>query len=200
MKYKFTLIIMIFLITISSSKVAALENVELVNCTSFSNIWISSNGEIKRIHLIGVEKPIGVLDNEINSYVCETLKNAKNITMEYENNKTDKYNRSFVNIYIDDKLFQSDLISKGYGIVDNISNYNKHSKTLCNLENEAITSKRGIWTYPNVQDTFCKNSVSTSKEELSSSNKKENQKKFDIKYMILINSGILLLLIFMKRD
>lgn len=199
MKHKLIIIIFFFFIMIAPKNVHGLEEVKLENCTSLSNIWVEYKGEIKRIHLLGFESPKGELSRTIDDYVCNTLKSSSKIEIEYEGTTKDKYNRDLVNVYVDGTFFQEDLVKKGYGYVDNVRNYLKNVSNLCEIEKFAIKNKLGIWNYANIQDPYCKNSIEVSSEESEVKEVKENKKDYDIKYMILIMSGMLLLLMIMKR-
>lgn len=195
MKLKKYLIILIIITSVYSSRVSALEKVELVNCTSISNIWVTSNGTNKRIHINGIDTPVGELDEEINTYICTTLKNASILEIEYESNEKDKYNRDLVKIYADKKSLQEDLIEKGYAYIDNIA-----TSYLCNVEKQAIINKKGIWTYPNIEEPYCKNNISSATNETNDKKEESKKKIYDIKYMILINCGILLLLVLIRSN
>ena len=64
------------------------------------------------------------LSKEASEYTCNKLKNAKKIILEYDDNsdKTDKYDRHLVWVWIDNKLLQKDLVSKGYAKVTYLYN------------------------------------------------------------------------------
>lgn len=200
MKYKYISIVILLILIVFPYKVNALETVSLVNCTSPSNIWVNINGEAKRIHLIGIETPSGNLDEEISSYFCSTIKNSSKLEIEYEGVKLDKYNRTLVYLYLDGKLFQEDLLSRGYSYVDNIINYYSKTSTFCEIEKTSIAKRKGIWTYPNIKDPYCKNSIEVQENKPNADKTEKKKKDYDIRFMILINSGILVLLLLMKRD
>lgn len=200
MKYKILSIISFFMLIVFPVESYALEEVSLVNCTSPSNIWVNINGESKRIHLIGIETPSGALDEEISSYFCSAIKNSSKLEIEYEGEKLDKYNRTLVHLYLDGKLFQEDLLSRGYAYVDNIISYYSKTSTFCEIEKSSIAKRNGIWTYQNIKDPYCKNNIEASTTETDKKEIDTKKKNYDISYMILINSGILVLLILMKRD
>lgn len=197
------IIVILAIIFAFNKSVNALElkkEVELVNCTSLSNIWIKDNNEIKRIHLLAFESPSGILDNEINNYVCTTLKEAKKLEIVHDKERIDKYNRELVYLYVDGRILEEDLIRKGYGQVDNVNTYLELAYPLCAVQKQAIKEKLGIWKYPNIKENYCNSGITLNNEEETFTKKETNHDNNYIKYITLIESGILLLFILMKRD
>lgn len=184
------------------SKVLAGEiySVDLVKCDSLANIWIKKDDQIKRIHLLAFESESGKLDNEINEYACSQIKNAKKLAIEYDAMKQDKYNRDLVYLYVDNKLLQEELISKGYGQVANITTYLRETKKLCDVQKNAIETNIGIWDYPNIKEKYCNSGINIQNKEEEKEKIQEEYDISNIKYIIFLNSGILVLLILMKRD
>ncbi len=90
------------------------------------------------------EEPFG---KEASEYTCNTLKNAKNIEIEYDENsdKTDKYDRYLVWIFVDNELLQSNLIEKGLAKVAYLYDDYKYTEDLEELEKIAKSNKVGIW-------------------------------------------------------
>ena len=134
---------------------------KLINCTSSSNIWMSIDGNDTRINLLAYDKEDGNLNSEIDKYICDTLSNAKKIEIEYDEKitTTDKYNRVQVWLYVDDKLFQNELISKGYGQVNYILDDYKYLTELCNTQKLAISNSLGIWNYEGIKESYCKSGI-----------------------------------------
>lgn len=197
------IIVVLAIIFAFNKGVNALElkkEVELVNCTSLLNIWIKDNNEIKRIHLLAFESPSGILDNEINNYVCTTLKEAKKLEIVHDKERTDKYNRELVYLYVDGRILEEDLIRKGYGQVDNVNTYLELAYPLCTVQKQAIKDGIGIWKYPNIKENYCNSGITLNNEEETFTKKETNHDNNYIKYITLIESGILLLFILMKRD
>lgn len=132
------------------------DNVTLSNCVdSESARFILGVSEIK-VKFIGIqleEKVISSNNDEINGslisdYVCSSLKNAKQIRIEYEPNidRKDKYGRIQAWVFVDDVLLQEDLIKNGYArsmyIEDNYLYFDK----LIDAQNYAKENKLGIWS------------------------------------------------------
>ena len=174
--------------------------VELIKCDSISNIWVNVSNEAKRIHLLALEVDSGTLDNEINEYVCSTLESATKIEIEYDFETTDKYNRELVYLYYDDNLLQEKLLKIGYGQVNNVQDNYKFLQDFCDIQKEAITKSLGIWNYPNIEEKYCNSGVEIG-SYYEEEKKDDGEKTFNLKnlkFMIFINSGILLLIIISK--
>ncbi|MCI9233621.1 MAG: thermonuclease family protein [Bacilli bacterium] len=90
------------------------------------------------------EEPWG---KEASDFTCNSLKNAKNIELEYDNNsnKTDKYDRHLVWVFIDNELLQDNLIKKGYAEVAYLYGDYKYTPLLQDHEKMAQKDKLGIW-------------------------------------------------------
>ena len=174
--------------------------VELVKCDSISNIWVNVSNEAKRIHLLALEVDSGPLDNKINEYVCTTLESATKIEIEYDIETTDKYNRELVYLYYDDNLLQEKLLNIGYGQVNNVQDNYKFLQEFCDIQKQAITKSLGIWNYSNIEEKYCKSGVEIG-SYYEEEKKDESKKTFNLKilkFMIFINSGILLLILISK--
>ena len=177
-------------------------DIELIKCDSISNIWVNISDEVKRIHLLAFEMESGYLDNEINQYVCNTLNNATSLQIEYDIKKNDKYNRELVYLYVDDSMLQEKLLKNGFGQVNNVQGDYKYLTSFCDIQKEAIIKKIGIWNYPNIAEKYCNSGVeigSYYKEEKNETEKKVFPIK-NLRFMVFLNSGILLLVILLKRN
>ena len=69
-----------------------------------------NKGKIVAIDTPESTNEIEYYGKESSEFTCNSLKNAKTITLEYENNKKDKYDRTLAWIFVDDKLLQSEII------------------------------------------------------------------------------------------
>ena len=84
---------------------------------------------------------------EAKEFVCNILKEATNIQLEYDNNsnKEDKYGRTLAWIWVDGKLLQELLIENGLAKVDYIYDEYLYIPYLCQIEKKAQQKKVGIW-------------------------------------------------------
>ncbi|MFH1846438.1 MAG: thermonuclease family protein [Candidatus Omnitrophota bacterium] len=114
-----------------------------------------SNG--KRVRYIGINTPetrkrVGdswVYDPQ--PYAVEaTIANKgfveqKNVLLEFDVQKEDKYNRWLAYVYIDDKMVNEELLSQGYGKVLVIPPNTKYYDLFKSAEREARQFRRGIF-------------------------------------------------------
>lgn len=90
------------------------------------------------------EEPWG---KEASNFTCESLQKAKKIELEYDSNsdKTDKYNRHLVWIFVDGELLQDNIIKKGYAEVAYLYGDYKYTPLLQDHETIAKKDKLGLW-------------------------------------------------------
>lgn len=173
---------------------------ELIRCDSTENIWLKENNQIKRIRLVAYDAESGPIDREINEFVCSTLESST-IELEYVSSEVDEYNRIPAFVFVNGELLQNILIKKGYGQVNNVTAKYKYLDQLCDTQVTAISANLGIWQYPNIQEKYCNSGIKLAKSAASPSEKQKTTNKKDLKhlkYMIFMNSGIVLLLLIIK--
>ena len=195
MKKYFILLILIFLpfavvdaktntTTVVSTNVR--DVVTLENCNDISQIWFNKNGKVIRVGLLAYDSGDTSLNNEIQSTICNKLKEAKIIELENDSNNTkdDKYNRSLMWIYIDGSLLQKELIAEGLGMVNYVEESYSNIDYLCVLEANAIKDKKGIWTH-GVEEKYCDSGIILEKQEKEKENS-NNKKKLDSTSIVII--------------
>lgn len=179
--------------------------VKLVNCTSSSNIWVSLDGKYKRITLIAYNKEDGSLNKEIDSYICDSLKKAATIEIEYDPKivDLDSYNRAQVWLYIDGNLFQKELIKKGYGQVDFIKDQYNYLEELCAEQKIAISNSLGIWNYEGIDESYCKSGIKVGETIIEEEEKKDTVDEYEFKklyFILLIDSGIVIFILILRSN
>lgn len=158
-------IIIFLMILLLPSIVNAKENVDTVTLSqcvdgNSARFMLGSN-EIK-VRFIGIEAFEVVNTNEddetngsyISDYVCETLKEAKIIKLEYDENseEQDSYGRTYAWVFVDDTLLQEDLVTKGYAKVAYIYGEYKYNETIENAQKKAQEEHQGEWKEEEKQD------------------------------------------------
>ena len=129
--------------------------VTLSNCVdSESARFILGVGEIK-VKYIGIQLEEKVIDDKsdeingsfVSEYVCNSLKNAKEIKIQYEPKieEKDKYGRIQAWVFVDDVLLQEDLIINGYARVMYLDDDYLYTEKLKAAQNYAKENKLGIW-------------------------------------------------------
>lgn len=132
------------------------KEVKFSKCVDGDTARVILNKEEIKVRFLAIDTPESVhptkeeeqFGKEASEYTCEKLKNAKTILIEYdpESDKTDKYDRHLVWIYVDDILLQKDLIEKGYAKVAYLYGDYLYTDELKEVEEVAKKSGVGIWS------------------------------------------------------
>lgn len=181
------------------------KEVSLVKCDGAVSSWYEVDDEVKIIRLLAYDPENGELNTQIDEYACSLLTNAKKIEilLDEEALDKDKYNRELAWIYVDGELLQEKLIANGYGQVNYVTGNYLYLTDLCEVQKEAIMARKGIWNYPDIEESYCKSGININNqtdeiEEESTSQKKYNMQ--DLYYLLFVDSGIILLvLLLIKR-
>lgn len=158
MKRKIIAIILLFTLLLPIKAIANESQSDVVylsNCAnSESARFILGVNEIK-VKFIGIQLEEKKNDNEndnvnetnVSNYVCELLKNAKEIKIEYEPNieKEDRFGRIQAWVFVDDVLLQEDLINKGYAKAMYLEDNYTYTEKLKEAQKNAKENKIGIW-------------------------------------------------------
>lgn len=135
--------------------VSAKTKVVLDKCVDGDTAWLKKGAVSLKYRFLAIDTPeirhpfkkTTSFGETASDYTCNSLTNASLIEIEYDSNstKTDKYGRELVWIYLDNKLFQLDLIEQGYAKVDYIYGKYMYLDKLKEKEDLAKQSKIGIW-------------------------------------------------------
>lgn len=145
--------VLLFLILSFSFTDVKAETVKFNKCVDGDTSVLSIDGKVKKVRFLAVdtpetkhptkgEEPFG---KEASNYTCSSLKKANEITLEYEKDKTDKYDRVLAWVFVDGDLLQGELIKKGYAKVAYLYGDYKYTDELKKLESSAKKEKVGIW-------------------------------------------------------
>lgn len=93
-------------------------------------------------------KKVEPFGKEASKYTCDMLSNAKKIVLEYDINsdKTDKYDRHLVWVFVDDVLLQEELVSNGYAKIKYVYGDYKYLDELKKEEQIAKGNRIGVWS------------------------------------------------------
>ena len=132
------------------------------------------------------EEPYG---KEASNYTCSTLEKAEEIVLEFDSNsdKTDKYDRYLVWVFVDGKLLQKQLISKGYAEVAYLYDDYKYTDELEKAQEKAKAKKVGIWSDEVVKEI--------KKEEIIEGNESSINNVYDEKYSNVVFIAVIIALI-----
>lgn len=129
------------------------EVVEFVKCVDGDTAVFKVNDEEKKFRFLAIDTPETVhptkavekYGKDASEYTCHILTNAKEIVVEYEKSKTDKYGRTLAWIWADGSLLQEELIKVGYANVAYIYAKYKYTDSLCLVQSKAKEEKVGMW-------------------------------------------------------
>ena len=147
------LVLFIFSFFILTTNVYAKKvTVTLEKCVDGDTAWFKLNNETIKTRFLAIDTPestkeIEEYGKEASKYTCEELSNARKIEIEYddESDKTDKYDRHLVWVFVDGKLLQEKILKKGYANIDYIYGKYKYLDELYKVEETAKNNKVGIW-------------------------------------------------------
>ena len=179
--FYFALIVIIFLI---STNVYALsrQNVKFSACVDGDTARFILKKEEIKVRFLAVDTPESVhptigeeeFGKEASEYTCNRLKEAKQISIEYDpdSDKTDKYDRHLVWVYVDDSLLQKELVSKGYAEVAYLYGDYLYTNELKEEQEKSKKSKIGIWSIDEQKKT-------SDKTEKKTKNKTKKDNEYD---------------------
>ena len=210
MKKKIILLISIFFIGINN--IYAKEIVKFSDCVDGDTIKVLLDNKKYTIRMLAVDTPESVhptkeieyYGKEASEYTCNLVKNAKKLEIEYDDNsdKTDKYDRLLVWVFVDGKLLQKELISNGYAKVAYLYDDYKYTKELENAQELVSAKNIGIWN-EEAKNKYNKENNITSEyddesDEETTSKKSTSPTDYTTKDIIII--GVLLLIIVFVGD
>ncbi len=148
-------ILPIFIFFIGANSVLASDKyiVTLNKCVDGDTAYFNLNKEVIKTRFLAIDTPestneIEEYGKEASNFTCNELTSAKKIEIEYDenSNKTDKYNRDLVWVWVDDVLLQETLLREGLAEVKYLYGDYKYTAHLQDVEAEAKESKIKIWS------------------------------------------------------
>lgn len=128
--------------------------VEFVKCTDGDTAHLRINDIDEPVRFLAIDtpetvkpgSPVQPYGKEASDYTCNAIKEANQITLEYEStNKTDKYGRILAWVYVDGVLLQQELVEKGLAKVAYLYGDYKYTNDLQQVENKAKEAQLGLW-------------------------------------------------------
>ena len=112
-----------------------------------------------------------VYGKEASEYTCNSLKNAKEIILEFDedSDEKDKYDRYLVWVFVDGNLLQEKLVKNGLASVAYLYGDYKYTNKLENAEQLAEENKLGIWNINSNEEDIAQ------KKETNKKTSKENK-------------------------
>lgn len=126
-------------------------------------IILDINGVNTKVRLIGVDTPESVHNDasrncvygEVASEYTKGLLKGKSVTIEYDEERTDKYDRTLAYIYLPDGTMLNELLVRnGYAVAKEYKPNVKYTNILIQAQKEAKENKLGMWNDSiSVEDT-----------------------------------------------
>jgi len=149
-------IIFLFTINVSAFNKNDKITVTLNKCVDGDTAIFNYKNEEMKVRFLAIDTPelkddkekIIKYGNEAKDFTCNKLKNAKKIVIEFDPNSDieDKYGRYLGWIFVDDKLLQKEIVSKGYAKVAYLYGDYKYTDELQVAETHARKNKLKIWS------------------------------------------------------
>ena len=130
------------------------EKVILLECIDGDTAHFEVNGKDEKVRFLAINTPEVDTDPEKSepfgeaaaSYTCKALKEADEITLEFdEKADRDHYGRLLAWVFVDGRLLQEELISKGYAEVKYIYDDYRYVEELRLAQKKAEAEKAGMW-------------------------------------------------------
>lgn len=130
------------------------EEVKFSKCIDGDTADLVIDGEIKKVRFLAIDTPetkhptkgSEPYGKEASEYTCLALKEASEITLEYEKEKTDKYDRVLAWVFTDGDLLQGKLVREGLAKVAYLYDDYTYTKKLLRYEANAKKKKINIWS------------------------------------------------------
>lgn len=198
------ILIFVFVFFISINICCAEEKlpVSFSGCIDGDTANVLLNGEEIKIRFLAIDTPetkhptIGeeAFGKESSEFTCNSLKNAQKIEIEYDSNsdKTDKYTRHLVWVWVDNYLLQDELIKSGLAEVAYLYGDYKYTGTLEDHQSIAKVNKVGIWG-----DYIESKVIEETTNEQKNNNKIPAESSYEKDYLmigLIVGAGIVLLI------
>lgn len=118
-------------------------------------IKINYNSKEESVRLIGIDTPESVhpdasrnvFNGEIASNYTKTLLEGKDIELEFDTQKRDRYGRLLAYVYIDGTMVNRLLLKEGYAQVSTYPPNVKYVDEFIKIQKSARENSKGLWSY-----------------------------------------------------
>jgi micrococcal nuclease len=132
------------------------QKVKFVEIVDGDTAKFEINGKVESVRFLLVDTPetshpkLGEqpLGPEAKAYTNKLLSNAKQVYLEWDKEKRDKYNRLLAHIYADNQSVQQALLKEGLARVGYIYESKNHLDEYRKAEDVAQAAKKGVWQCP----------------------------------------------------
>ena len=153
---KLSVFFLIFLINLNVVSASEKEEVTLSKCVDGDTAYFILNKKEIKTRFLAIDTPestnkIEEYGKEASNFTCSALESAKKIEIEYDSNsdKTDKYDRHLVWVFVDGTLLQDEIIKEGLAEVAYLYDDYQYTSILKQSEDIAKNNKLNIWSISN---------------------------------------------------
>lgn len=158
---KTLLLIIIFFINITIINAQEKFEVKLDRCVDGDTAWFILENKAIKVRFLAINAPENTTKKEVygdvsSIFTCNKLENANKIEIEYDDNseKTDKYERHLVWVFVDNILLQKLIVEEGLAKVDYLYEDYKYTDIVLDSQNLAIKDKKHIWNQTDIDYTY----------------------------------------------
>lgn len=160
MKNRILILILILILVVPTIAFAKnKEKVKLVKCIDGDTAIFKIGKEEEKVRFLAINTPEysknkkESFGKESSDYTCKKLEKGEKIELEYDpaSEKRDKYGRVLAWIFVDDKLLQEDLVSKGYAEIKYVYKDYLYVGKLEKKQEKAIEKKIGMWSEKEIE-------------------------------------------------
>lgn len=161
-----------------------LEEVEVTRVIDGDTFECVINGKTQKVRLIGVDTPESVHPDKnknteegkkASDYTKEKLQ-GKKVGLEYDVQKNDKYGRILAYVWNESKMYNLELLEKGYAKVMTIPPNIKYSELFLEKQKIAQETNQGFW---NKEEETNGNIIKENEEQERPDDKKEQEESED---------------------
>ncbi len=128
---------------------------EIIKVVDGDTIQIKYNGKKERVRLIGIDTPESVHPDEeknteygkMASEYTKSLLEGKKVSLEFDVEKRDKYDRLLAYVYLDGEMVNKKLLAEGYARLETVPPNVKYVEEFKDALKNAKEAKKGLWKF-----------------------------------------------------
>lgn len=109
-------------------------------------------GDGRKVRLIGINTPErGEPGYDSASDLTDRLIGGRQVRLEYDRDRLDRYQRTLAYIWIDDRLINAEILKSGWASCYFFDGSMRHSREFLLAQREAMNAHRGLWKTPHAE-------------------------------------------------
>ena len=160
--------LLVFVLMIQSCRDKEQEHYSVKRVVDGDTFWVKDGTEKgMKIRLIGVntpetvhpQKPVEYYGKEASAFM-KSLLEGKNVILEYDVERKDRYGRTLAYVYLEDGTFVNALlVEEGYAQVATYPPNVKYAEKFSKLQREAREQNKGLWNKDSLKTNTTKDSI-----------------------------------------